>query len=74
MADHGLSKSRITAWRQCPKRLWLQTYRKELLEESAQVKQAYQTGNEIGDISQGLCPDGILIEDQNNLSAAIAAT
>ena len=74
MAGHGLSKSRITAWRQCPKRLWLQTYRKELLEESAQVKQAYQTGNEIGDISQGLCPDGILIEDQNNLSAAIAAT
>lgn len=74
MAGHGLSKSRITAWRQCPKRLWLQIYRKELLEESDQVKQSYQIGNEIGEIAQKLCPDGILIEDQNNLAAAIAAT
>ena len=74
MAGHGLSKSRITAWRQCPKRLWLQVNRPELLEESAQVQQLYQTGNEVGEIAQGLCPDGILIEHQNNLSAALAAT
>ena len=74
MASHGLSKSRITAWRQCPKRLWLQVNRPELLEESAQVQQLYQTGNEVGEIAQGLCPDGILIEHQNNLSAALAAT
>lgn len=74
MAGHGLSKSRITAWRQCPKRLWLQIYRPELLEESEQVKRAYQIGHEIGEIAQRLCPDGILIEDQENLAAAIAAT
>lgn len=74
MAGHGLSKSRITAWRQCPKRLWLQIYRPKLLEESDQVKRAYQIGNEIGEIAQRLCPDGILIEDQDNLSAAIVAT
>jgi hypothetical protein len=74
MAGHGLSKSRITAWRQCPKRLWLQINRPELLEESDQVERLYQIGNEIGELTQRLCPDGILIEDQNNLAAAIAAT
>jgi len=74
MAGHGLSKSRITAWRQCPKRLWLQIYRKDLLEESDEIKRAYQIGNEIGEIAQRLCPNGILIEDQDNLTAAIAAT
>ena len=74
MAGNGLSKSRITAWRQCPKRLWLQIHRKELLEESDQVKRSYQIGNEVGEIAQQLCPNGILIEDQNNLAAAIAAT
>ena len=74
MAGHGLSKSRITAWRQCPKRLWLQIHRRELLEESDQVKRLYQIGNEIGEIAQQFCPNGILIEDQDNLSAAIAST
>lgn len=74
MAGHGLSKSRITAWRQCPKRLWLQINRPALLEESDETKRAYQIGNEIGELAQRLCPDGILIENQNNLAAAIAAT
>ncbi|MBI5626594.1 MAG: DUF2779 domain-containing protein [Nitrosomonadales bacterium] len=74
MAGYGLSKSRITAWRQCPKRLWLQIHRRKLLEESDQVKRLYQIGNEVGEIAQRLCPDGILIEDQNNLAAAIVAT
>lgn len=74
MAGHGLSKSRITAWRQCPKRLWLQIHRPELLGVSGRAERAFQIGNEAGAIAQRLCPDGILIEDQNNLAAAIAAT
>jgi hypothetical protein len=74
MAGHGLSKSRITEWRQCPKRLWLRVNRPELLKESDQMQRAFQIGHEIGEIAQKLCPDGILIEDQNNLSAAIAST
>jgi hypothetical protein len=74
MAGHGLSKSRITAWRQCPKRLWLQVHRRELQEVSDQATRAFQIGTEVGEIAQRLCPDGILIEDQDNLAAAIAAT
>ncbi len=74
MASHGLSKSRITAWRQCPKRLWLQIQRPELLEVSDQALRAFQIGHEVGKIAQQLCPEGILIKDDDNLSAAIAAT
>lgn len=73
MSGHGLSKSKITAWRQCPKRLWLETHRSELLEVSDQAKQAFQTGHEIGGIAQQLCPGGILIDD-DNLSASIEST
>lgn len=74
MAGHGLSKSCITAWRQCTKRLWLQIHRHDLLEESDQVKRLYQIGNEVGEIAQRLCPEGILIGDDDNLIAAIGAT
>jgi len=74
MARYGLSKSRITAWRQCPKRLWLQIHRPELLEDSDQAQRAFQIGHEVGEIAQQLCSDGILIEDDDNLVAAIAAT
>lgn len=74
MTGHGLSKSRITAWRQCPKRLWLQVYRRELLENSDQAQRVFQIGREVGEIAQLLCPNGILIEDDDNLAAAIVAT
>jgi len=74
MAGYGLSKSRITAWRQCPKRLWLQNHRPELLEVSDQAQRAFQIGHEVGEIAQQLCPNGILIKDDDNLSVAISAT
>ena len=72
---NGLSKSRITAWRQCPKRLWLQTNRRDLATpDSDRTKRLYQVGNEVGEVAQRLHPSGILIEDQDNLTAAIANT
>jgi len=74
MAGHGLSKSRISAWRQCPKRLWLQIHHPELLETSASTERSFKIGYEVGDVAQGLFPNGILIEDNANLSAALAAT
>lgn len=74
MAVHGLSKSRIAAWRQCPKRLWLQIHRPELLEVSAASERGFQIGYEVGEIAQGLFPNGILIKDDDSLTAALAST
>jgi hypothetical protein len=69
----GLSKSRLTAWRQCPRRLWLQIHQPELLEVSADTEQRFQVGYEVGDVAQGLYPGGILIDDES-LTDALART
>lgn len=74
MSRYGLSKSRIIAWKQCPKRLWLQTYRRDLLEETSDFQQTFEIGFEVGDVARTLYPNGILIEDDDNLSAALQST
>ncbi|MDI1294235.1 MAG: DUF2779 domain-containing protein [Methylobacter sp.] len=74
MAGYGLSKSRIIAWKQCPKRLWLQIHRRDLLDVSDETERGFQIGYEVGDVAQGLFPTGILIEDDDDLSAALVAT
>lgn len=69
----GLSKSRIVAWRQCPRRLWLQVHRPELLQTSAADERNFQIGFEVGEVARSFYPDGILIE-QRDLGLAIEAT
>lgn len=74
--SHGLSKSRITAWRQCPKRLWLKVHGNadDLPEDSAMVRARYEAGDEVGRVACQLCPNGILINNNRNLSADLAST
>jgi len=57
----GLSKSRILAHRQCPKRLWLQTYRPELAETDPSVAARFAQGAQVGEVARQLYPDGVLI-------------
>lgn len=47
-----LSKSKLIAFRQCPKRLWLEIHRPDLLEWSAQAQANFQVGHEVGKIAQ----------------------
>ena len=54
MSGYGLSKSRLIAWKQCPKRLWLQIHRKYLLEISDETEQAFKFGYEVGEVAQCL--------------------
>jgi predicted RecB family nuclease len=74
MAGHGLSKSRIVAWKQCPKRLWLQIHKRDLLEVSDEAERCFQIGYEVGEVAQGLFHDGIQIGDDDDLSAALEST
>ncbi len=66
---HGLSKSKIMAHRQCPKRLWLQTYRPDLVTESPLARMAMYNGNRIGDAARTVYPGGILIDATDMRSA-----
>lgn len=55
----NLSKSKLLAWRQCPKRLWLEIHRKKLLNFSAATEATHQTGHTVGDIARRIYdPEG----------------
>ena len=63
----SLSKSKLIAFRQCPKRLWLEIHKPELREESAGTEARYKVGNQVGDIARHLYDPqgkGILINAQ----------
>ena len=50
----GLSKSRYTAYCQCPKNLWLKIYKPEEATEDQGVEARFEQGNEVGDLAMGL--------------------
>ncbi len=70
----GLSKSKITSFEQCPKRLWLQTHRAELAELDAGAEARFAAGHEVGDAACALCPGGVMIEAEPDLAAALQRT
>lgn len=47
-----LSKSKLVAYRQCPKRLWLEIHRPELREDSASAQARFKAGHLVGDIAR----------------------
>jgi hypothetical protein len=47
----SLSKSKIIAYRQCPKRLWLEIHKPELKDDSAS-QAVFAIGNQVGDMAQ----------------------
>ena len=59
-----LSKSKIIAFRQCPKRLWLEVHRPDLKDDSGS-EVVFAIGNQVGEIAQTIYDtnqDGYLIE------------
>lgn len=70
----GLSKSRLTAFEQCPRRLWLMVHRPEAaaLDEGAQAR--FDAGHIVGELACALHPDGVMVEAEPDLAAALAET
>ena len=50
----ALSKSKLIAFRQCPKRLWLEVHRPELRVETSDTEARFQAGHEVGEIARRL--------------------
>lgn len=71
---YGLSKSRITAFEQCPKKLWLGIHRPEFAEKDEGAEARFAIGNEVGELACALHPEGVMVEAEPNLSAALEAT
>jgi hypothetical protein len=55
----SLSKSKLLAFRQCPKRLWLEVHQSELREDSEATQARFQAGYQVGDIAKRIYdPEG----------------
>ena len=53
----GLSKSRYTAFCQCPKNLWLKVYKPEEAPVDEALQARFEQGNVVGDLAMGLFGD-----------------
>ncbi len=54
MGQRNLSKSKLIAFRQCPKRLWLEVHQPQLREDSKFTQAIFKTGHEVGELAQRL--------------------
>ena len=70
----GLSKSKITAFEQCPKRLWLSVHRRDLAMQDQDAEARFATGHEVGGIACALLPNGVMVEAEPDLATALATT
>lgn len=53
----GVSKSHYTLYRQCPKALWLKTYKPAEAVLSDALQQRFEAGNAVGDLAMGIFGD-----------------
>lgn len=56
-----LSKSKLIAFRQCPKRLWLEIHWKGPIEVDASAKRRFEVGRQVGALARTQYQDGFLI-------------
>ncbi len=71
---HGLSKSKISAFEQCPKRLWLSVHRPELAQFDEGAESRFAAGHEVGAAACSLVSDGVMVEADPDLAAAVVRT
>lgn len=72
--NHGLSKSKVAAFEQCPKRLWLAVHRPEEARYSDETELRFAAGHLVGAAACELLPDGIMVEAVPDLAAAVVCT
>ena len=69
-----LSKSKLMAYRQCPRRLYLEVTRPALAEASDAGGAAMAVGTIVGEVARSFYPDGCLIGSSGDLAAALRQT
>lgn len=70
----GLSKSKISMFEQCSKRLWLSVNRPERKQEDVNEARLTAAGQEIGAIARSLSLNGTMVEAEPDLAAAVTTT
>jgi CRISPR/Cas system-associated exonuclease Cas4 (RecB family) len=65
----NLSKSKLIAYKQCPKRVWLEVHHPELREDSDSAQAGFSVGHVVGEIAQHLYDakgEGVLLDAQRD--------
>ena len=70
----NLSKSKYCRGIQCPKMLWMDSYKPELFDQSVIDETRFITGNEVGDLAMAYFGNYIEVEYSQDFSAMIAKT
>ncbi|MFN2269007.1 MAG: DUF2779 domain-containing protein, partial [Desulfonatronovibrio sp.] len=72
---HKLSKSKILSGIQCPKRLWLEVHRPDLLEYDQATLTRMNAGHQVGELAcKYLAPKGLYIGLENSFGHALEET
>jgi hypothetical protein len=69
-----LSKSKLNAYHQCKKRLWLEVHRRDLLEVSAEADRTFAVGHQVGALARAEHPDGVLVAEDVRWPEALKQT
>jgi hypothetical protein len=70
----GLSKAKLMAQRQCPRRLWLSVHKPEAACETEEANAVFATGHAVGAAARSLYPEGCLITEDGPLDQALQET
>lgn len=70
----GLSKSQIAAFEQCARRLWLAVHQPDAAATDDSAEARFAAGREVGAVARSLAPDGVLVDADPDLHAALEAT
>ena len=71
---HGLSKSKLTSFEQCPRRLWLQVHAPDRADLDEEQEAWMAAGHTVGEVACSLCPGGVMVEAEEGLGAALEQT
>ena len=71
---HKLTKSRLMAWRQCPRKLWLHTHRPDLAVVDAGSQAIMDSGSHFGEVARSLFGPGEVMDIRKGAQHCIETT
>lgn len=74
MPRHDLTKTKLTLFEQCPKRLWLSVHRPDLIEIDEATQARFDTGHAVGELACELVEGGVLVTMDDGAQGALQQT
>jgi hypothetical protein len=69
-----LSKSKLMAFEQCARKLWLQVHRPDEAQFDEHTLSRFAAGHRVGGLARAAEPDGLLVDEVKEVEAALSQT